>query len=113
MSVHARFRGFSTSTTLEHERACSFSRVEAVFHLHHFHHPRTRARMLVFEGRSCFPPPPPSTTLEHERACSFSRVEAVFHLHHFHHPRTRARKLVFEGGSCFPPTPPSTSSNTS
>ena len=92
------------TTTIEHERLCSFSMVAAyVFHHH------------------------TSTTTERERVCSFSVVVACFFHHHtpppsntsasarfrwwwlvfsvttHHHHRTRAPLLVFNGdGLCFP-----------
>ena len=73
------------SSTLECERICSFSRVEAVCHHHHQapsttllrERTRTLVRTLVLEGCCCLPPPPstfhhpgpPSNTYVRFRGC--------------------------------------------
>ena len=103
----------NTTSSLENEHVCSFSRLVPFYH----HHPS-----------SSLPPPPPFS-FENEHVCSFSRLVALCHHHHSPSktsvracfrgqlffatttttsllPRKQACTLVFEHSCSLPPPPP-------
>jgi len=87
----------NTTSSLENERICSFSRVVTLYHHHHHLSASKTSTHARFRGWLLF-----TTTLipENKRVCLFSR--AVVLCHH-HHPRKQAYVLVFEPGCSLPP----------
>ena len=67
-----------TITTLRHEHIARFQGWWLFASTSTSHHPRARARMLVFEG-GCDLQAPPPTTLEHKHVHSCLRVVAICH----------------------------------